>query len=152
MDDLILVGELFTEEHLAEMVSHPDFSLGVDGYTSVDKGPLSEVTMSQHPYSGHIEYLAHHVREMKTISLETAIHKMAAKPAKRFGIKKRGVLKEGNFADIVVFNPTNVRTKSTVQQPRAYPEGIQLVVVNGAIAVKDGEHSGSMTGKVLRRN
>ena len=152
MDDLILVGELFTEEHLAEMVSHPDFSLGVDGYTSVDKGPLSEVTMSQHPYSGHIEYLAHHVREMKTISLETAIHKMAAKPAKRFGIKKRGVLKEGNFADIVVFDPANVRTKSTVQQPRAYPEGIQLVVVNGAIAVKNGEHSGSKTGKVLRRS
>jgi N-acyl-D-amino-acid deacylase len=152
MDDLILVGELFTEEHLAEMVSHPDFSLGVDGYTSVDKGPLSEVTMSQHPYGGHIEYLAHHVREMKTISLETAIHKMAAKPAKRFGIKKRGVLKEGNFADVVVFDPANVRTKSTVQQPRAYPEGIQLVVVNGTIAVKNGEHSGSMTGKVLRRN
>jgi N-acyl-D-amino-acid deacylase len=107
--------------------------------------------MSQHPYSGHIEYLAHHVREMKTISLETAIHKMAAKPAKRFGIKKRGVLKEGNFADIVVFDPANVRTKSTVQQPRAYPEGIQLVVVNGAIAIKNGEHSGSKTGKVLRR-
>jgi N-acyl-D-amino-acid deacylase len=149
---LILVGELFTEEHLAEMVSHQDFSLGVDGYTSVDKGPLSEVTMSQHPYSGHIEYLAHHVREMKTISLETAIHKMAAKPAKRFGIKKRGVLKEGNFADIVVFDPANVRTKSTVQQPRAYPEGIQLVVVNGAIALKNGEHSGSKTGKVLRRS
>ena len=152
MDDLILVGELFTEEHLAEMVSHPDFSLGVDGYTSVDKGPLSEVTMSQHPYSGHIEYLAHHVREMKTISLETAIHKMAAKPANRFGIKKRGILKEGNFADVVVFDPTNVRTRSTVQNPRAYPEGIQLVVVNGTVAVKNGDHTGSMTGKVLRRN
>jgi N-acyl-D-amino-acid deacylase len=45
-----------------------------------------------------------------------------------------------------------VRTKSTVQQPRAYPEGIQLVVVNGTVAVKNGEHSGSMTGKVLRRS
>jgi len=60
-------------------------------------------------------------------------------------------LKEGNFADVVVFDPINVRTRSNVQQPRAYPEGIQLVVVNGTIAVKNGEHSGSMTGKVLRR-
>jgi N-acyl-D-aspartate/D-glutamate deacylase len=89
---------------------------------------------------------------MKTISLETAIHKMAAKPSNRFGIKKRGILKEGYFADVVVFDPTNVRTRSTMQNPRAYPEGIQLVIVNGTVAVKNGDHTGSMTGKVLRRN
>ncbi|CAB4844307.1 unannotated protein [freshwater metagenome] len=151
MNDLISIGELFTDAHLAEMISHPEFSLGVDGYTSIDHGPLSDVTMSQHPYSGHIEYLAHHVREKKTISLETAIHKMTSKPATRFGIAKRGILEEGYFADIVVFDAERVRSNSTVEVPRVYPEGIRLVTVNGTIVVDNGSHTGARTGRVLRK-
>lgn len=151
MDELILVGELFTEEHLAEMTSHPEFSLGVDGYTSVDHGPLSDVTVSQHPYCGHIEYLAHHVREMKTLTLENAIHKMTAKPAARFGLANRGILREGNFADLVIFDAANVKSKSTLKEPRVYPEGIHLVVVNGVAVVDDGVHTGKRPGRVLRR-
>lgn len=151
MDELILVGELFTEEHLAEMTSHPEFSLGVDGYTSVDHGPLSDVTVSQHPYCGHIEYLAHHVREMRTLTLENAIHKMTAKPAARFGLARRGVLQKGNFADLVIFDAANVRSRSTIDEPRVYPEGIRLVVVNGVVVVDDGIHTGKRPGQVLRR-
>ncbi len=152
MDEIIVVGELFTEEHLAEMISHPEFSLGVDGYTSTTEGPLSEVTVNQQAYCGHIEYLAHHVREMKTLSLEQAIHKMAGKPADRFGLSGRGELKVGNFADLVVFDAEKVRSKSTVMEPRVYPEGIRLVMVNGTIVVDNGVHSGKRPGKVLRRN
>jgi len=70
MDNLTLVGELFTDEHLAEMLTHPLFSLGVDAYTSVDHGPLSELTANPLPYSGHIHYLTHHVRTNRTLSLE----------------------------------------------------------------------------------
>jgi N-acyl-D-amino-acid deacylase len=151
MDELIVIGELFTDEHLAEMISHPEFSLGVDGYTSIDHGPLGDVTMSQHPYSGHIEYLAHHVREKKTITLETAVHKMTTKPAKRFGIANRGTLKEGYFADIVLFDADRVRSAATPEVPRVYPEGIRLVTVNGTIVVDNGTHTGARTGRVLRK-
>lgn len=152
MDEIIVIGELFTEEHLAEMISHPEFSLGVDGYTSTIDGPLSKVTVNQQAYCGHIEYLAHHVREMKTLTLEEAIHKMAAKPAARFGLKNRGELKVGNFADIVIFDAENVRSKSSIQEPRVYPEGIRLVTVNGAIVVDNGVHTLKYPGRVLRRN
>jgi N-acyl-D-amino-acid deacylase len=150
MDQLIMVGELFTDEHLAEMISHPDFSLGVDGYTSVAEGRLSEITVSEHPYCGHIEYLAHHVRTMKTLSLETAIHKMAGKPAKRFNIKRRGEIKVGNFADLVLFDPLLVRSASTIIKPQVYPEGISLVIVNGEVVVKNGEHLLNKPGRILR--
>jgi N-acyl-D-amino-acid deacylase len=152
MDEIIVVGTLFTEEHLAEMISHPEFSLGVDGYTSATHGPLSEITVNQQAYCGHIEYLAHHVREMKTLTLEDAIYKMAAKPAKRFGLSGRGEIATGNFADLVVFDAANVRTRSTVEEPRAYPDGIRCVIVNGTIVVDNGIHSGKRPGKVLRRN
>lgn len=150
-DHLIMVGELFTEEHLAEMISHPDFSLGVDGYTSVVGGELGSITASQHPYCGHIEYLAHHVREKKTIPLELAIHKMTKKPAERFGLRGRGEIKTGNYADLVLFDAERVRSKSTVENPQVYPEGIKIVVVNGEIVVNSGVHNGNRPGKVLRR-
>lgn len=152
MDEIIVVGELFTEEHLAEMISHPEFSLGVDGYTSTTEGPLSKVTVNQQAYCGHIEYLAHHVREMKTLTLEQAIHKMAGKPAARFGLSGRGELKKGNFADLVIFDADNVKSKSSIEEPRVYPEGIRLVVVNGVVVVDNGAHSGKRPGRVLRRN
>ena len=149
--NLIMVGELFTDAHLKEMISHPDFSLGVDGYTSTDHGALSEVTSSQHPYCGHIEYLAHHVRELGTLTLETAIHKMTKKVADRFNIQKRGEIKEGNFADLVLFNADTVDSRSTIQKPQVYPDGITAVIVNGEIVVHNGTHKGKRPGRVLRR-
>ena len=149
--NLIMVGELFTDDHLKEMISHPDFSLGVDGYTSTDHGALSEVTSSQHPYCGHIEYLAHHVRELGTLTLETAIHKMTKKVAERFNIQKRGEIKEGYFADLVLFNADTVDSRSTIQKPQVYPDGITAVLVNGEIVVHNGVHKGKRPGQVIRR-
>ena len=89
---------------------------------------------------------------MKTLTLEEAIHKMAGKPANRFGLTGRGELKVGNFADLVVFDADKVNSKSTIEEPRVYPEGIRLVVVNGVVVVDNGAHSGKRPGKVLRRN
>lgn len=151
MGDLVMVGELFTEEHLAEMISHPLFSLGVDAFTSVDDGPLCEVSSSPLPYSGHIHYLVHHVRERKTLSLTEAIRKMSAMPASRFRLGDRGLVKPGYFADLVVFDFDRLSTASTFQDPARYPEGIELVMVNGAVTVEKGRHTGSRSGRVLRR-
>lgn len=152
MDQLIMVGELFTDEHLAEMISHPNFSLGVDGYTSVAEGRLSKITASEHPYCGHIQYLAHHVRERQTLTLESAIHKMSAKPAKRFNLKHRGEISVGKFADLVLFNPITVKSLSSIKKPQVYPEGISFVIVNGEIVINNGEHMLNKPGKVLRSN
>lgn len=151
MGNLIMVGDLFTEEHLAEMISHPLFSLGVDAYSSVDHGPLSEITSSPLPYRGHIHYLTHHVREKGTLPLEEAIRKMSGMPAQRFGLAGRGLLREGYFADLVVFDFENLTSASTFDNPAVYPDGIELVTVNGTVAVEAGRHTGRRAGRVLRR-
>lgn len=151
MGELFLVGDLFTEEHMAEMISHPLFSLGVDGYTSVVDGALSRVTKNPLPYCGHITYLTHHVRERNTLTLEEAIRKMSSQPAQMFGLRGRGLLREGYQADIVVFDFDQLRSDSTFDHPASYPEGIDLVVVNGVIVVAGPVHTGRRPGTVLRR-
>ncbi|WP_022887338.1 N-acyl-D-amino-acid deacylase family protein [Glaciibacter superstes] len=151
MGNLIMVGDLFTEEHLAEMISHPLFSLGVDAYSSVDHGPLSDITVNPLPYSGHIHYLTHHVRERGTLTLEEAVRKMSGMPAARFGLKGRGLVREGYYADLVVFDFESLRTESTFDHPARYPEGIALVLVNGTIAVDAAGRTSARTGRVLRR-
>ncbi|WP_029136571.1 N-acyl-D-amino-acid deacylase family protein [Nakamurella lactea] len=149
--NLIMVGDLFTEKHLAEMVSHPLFSLGVDAYTSVDHGPLSQITANPLPYRGHVEYLTHHVRETKTLTLAEAIRKMAGQPAARFGLSGRGLIRPGYYADIVVFDSDGLHSNSTFANPAVYPDGIKLVTVNGQVVVRDAEHTGRRAGRVLRR-
>jgi len=151
MGDLVLVGELFTEDHLVQTITHPLFALGVDAYTSVDHGPLSDVTVSPLPYRGHIEYLTHHVRERNILPLEEAIRKMSGMPAARFGLQQRGLIERDYFADLVVFDFDGVNSDSTFDQPAVYPRGIRLVTVNGEVVVTDGVHRGGRPGRVLRR-
>jgi N-acyl-D-amino-acid deacylase len=152
MADLTMVGELFTDEHLAEMIAHPLFSLGVDATTSSTSEPLASITRSPLPYRGHIEYLAHHVRAEHTLTLEEAVHKMAGKPAARFGLERRGLLREGYYADVVIFDPATVDSTSTFEEPAAYPVGIDAVLVNGRVTVERGTHTGAREGRVLRRS
>ncbi|MBO0880383.1 MAG: amidohydrolase family protein, partial [Mycobacterium sp.] len=151
MGDLVLVGELFTEEHLAQTITHPLFALGVDAYTSIDHGPLSEATVSPLPYRGHIEYLTHHVRDRGILPLEEAIRKMSGMPAERFGLKQRGLIEPDYFADLVVFDYAALASDSTFERPAVYPRGVRLVTVNGTIVVADETHTGSRPGRVLRR-
>jgi N-acyl-D-amino-acid deacylase len=149
MGELCMVGDLFTEEHLAEMISHPLFSLGVDSTSSSVNAPLAEITASPLPYRGHVEYLLHHVRETKTLSLEEAVYKMSGKPAQRFGLKGRGHLREGSYADVVVFDISSLSSDSTFEHPAVYPEGIEAVLVNGRVVVDHGAHTGARPGRVL---
>lgn len=96
--------------------------------------------------------LGKYVREEKLMNWEQAIYKMTSGPAKKIGLKNRGVLKKGNFADITVFNPKTVIDKATFENPFQYPEGIEYVIVNGKIAIDKGKYTGEMAGKVLRKS
>lgn len=151
MGNLIMVGDLFTEEHMAEMISHPLISLGVDAYTSVDHGALSEITASPLPYSGHVHYLTHHVRELGTLTLEEAIRKMSGMPAARFNLHGRGLVREGYFADLVIFDFEGLSTESSFDTPARYPHGIPYVLVNGEFAVDESDRTVTRAGRVLRR-
>lgn len=145
------MGLLFTDEHLKEAISHPLFSLAVDGWTSRIDGPLSE--RSRHPlnFSGMVHYLTHHVREKQTLTLEEAIRKMTSMPATRFQLTGRGMVQPGYFADVVVFDYERLDDGSTIEEPLVYCKGVEQVLVNGVAVVKDGEHTGARPGRVLRR-
>ena len=88
-------------------------------------------------------------REFNLISLENMIHKMTGFPAERFKLSKRGLLKEGFFADIVIFNPDTIIDTATYDSPRQFPIGIEHVIVNGTIALEDGHSTGSISGYAI---
>ena len=94
--------------------------------------------------------LGRYVRERKVLSLAQAIRKMTSLPASRVRIMDRGRIAEGLAADIVVFDPATVADKATFDAPFQYPEGIRVVVVNGTVALRDGQRSATGTGKAIR--
>ncbi len=152
LESVLMVGTLFTEEHLAEMIRHPLFCLSPDNWSSRIDGPLSEVTRHPLPYCGHVHFLTHHVRERGTLRLEEAIRKMTSMPASHFGLHDRGLLRPGCAADVVVFDFEALDDVSTWERPLAYARGVEHVLVNGVMVVDGGEHTGARPGRVLRRS
>jgi N-acyl-D-amino-acid deacylase len=151
IESILLVGELFTDEHLAEMISHPLFSLGVDGFTSAVGSPLTSVTAHPVCFAGHVHYLTRHVGELGTLPLEDAIRKMTSMPAAHFGLRDRGLVRQGYAADLVVLDLERLEDGSTLADPLNYVRGVDHVVVNGTPVVADGEHTGARPGRHLAR-
>ncbi|MDQ3080632.1 MAG: D-aminoacylase [Gemmatimonadota bacterium] len=106
-----------------------------------------------HPraYGTFPRVLGEYVRAQKLMPLETAIYKMTGMPAKRLGLRDRGVLREGAFADVVIFDADSVRDQATFTEPHQYPVGIETVIVNGKSAVVGGKATGVRAGRVLTR-
>jgi len=106
-----------------------------------------------HPraYGSAPRVLGRYVRERGVLPLETAIAKLTSVPAARLGLRDRGGVREGAFADLVVFDPATIADTATYEAPHAFPVGIAAVVVNGAIAVRDGAETGARSGRLLRR-
>ena len=95
--------------------------------------------------------LGHYSRDLKLFPLETAVRKMTGLPAKTFGLKDRGVLKEGAYADITVFDPMTVAETATWEKPIQSARGIDATIVNGAVVWRNGRPTGARSGRVLRR-
>jgi N-acyl-D-amino-acid deacylase len=103
-----------------------------------------------HPrsYGTNPRALGYYVRE-GVLTLEDAVRKMTSLPAQILGLSDRGVLRDGAVADIVVFDPTKVRDVATFERPKAYPEGIPFVLVNGVVVIDQGRHTGAQPGRAL---
>jgi N-acyl-D-amino-acid deacylase len=95
--------------------------------------------------------LGHYSREIGLFSLEEAVRKMTSLSAQRFGLKDRGRLAAGAFADIVVFDPDKIMDRATFERPDTPAAGISLVLVNGQAIWRDGSSTGARPGRVLRR-
>ncbi|MEY8337818.1 D-aminoacylase [Lachnospiraceae bacterium 62-35] len=132
-----------TEEHVQTFMKRPEMNACTDGLLGGKPHPRV--------FGAFPRILGKYVREDKALTLEEAIYKMTKKPAETFHIIKRGELAEGNYADICIFNPKTVIDKGTFTDPVQYPEGIEYVIVNGAVTVKGGKHTGKRNGVVLRK-
>ena len=107
-----------------------------------------------HPraYGTFPRVLGQYVREKKLLSLEEAIYKMTSFPAQTYGLNKRGQIKEGMMADIVIFDANTIEDKATFIDPHQYPVGIDYVLVNGKKAIDQGQFLNKKEGRVLRKN
>ena len=92
-----------------------------------------------------------YVRELGILRLEKAVRKMTSMSAQKFSLLDRGLIKPGFCADITIFNPKTVIDLATYQDPHQYPKGIEYVIVNGQVAVKEGKTTGVLSGRTLRK-
>ncbi|NIQ38501.1 MAG: amidohydrolase family protein [Proteobacteria bacterium] len=138
-------GDRNTDEPLRAIIKHP---LGGYATDAVDIG-----RGKPHPaaYGTYPRILGHYVRELKLLTLEDAIRRMTSFPANRLGLKGRGIIAEGFFADLVVFDPDRIIDRATYENPRQFSEGIHYVIVNGQVLLDDGKLTGNRPGKVLRK-
>jgi N-acyl-D-amino-acid deacylase len=143
------IGFGMNEETTEMVLKHPLVMLGSDGSSLAPYGPLGEGKPHPRNYGTFPRFLGYYVRERKLLSLPEAIKKVTSQPAAKLGLKDRGSLKEGHFADIVVFDPETIADKATFIDPHQYPEGIDYVLVNGTTVIDHGKHTEKLPGKVL---
>ena len=144
------VTHIVDEAVQPEILRHPATIIMSDGMTLSTEGPLRQVGWHPRCFGWTARLLGDHVRERKLLTLEQAVHKITQQPAERIGLDRRGVVKEGCFADLVVFDEGAIRDCATYKRPSQYPEGIDYVVVNGRLAVEHGQEAVQRCGRVLR--
>jgi N-acyl-D-amino-acid deacylase len=147
----MIVDFCMDEDDVATILQHPSTAVVTDAEALAADGPLSEGTPHPRAYGTYPRVLSQYVRERGLLTWEEAIRKMTRLPAERVGLRDRGVVREGAFADLVVFDPDTIADTATYAQPHQYPEGIHHVLVNGRFVVQDGDQTAERPGAVLRR-
>jgi N-acyl-D-amino-acid deacylase len=138
------------EADLRPALLHPRVMIGSDGSALAPHGELGAGRHHPRSYGTFPRVLGHYVREERLLSLPQAVHKMTGLPARRLGLRDRGVIRVGAKADLVVLDPRTVIDVATFDDPHRYPRGIEHVLVNGRFVIRDGEHTGSLPGTLLR--
>jgi N-acyl-D-aspartate/D-glutamate deacylase len=138
------------EDDLRDGLKQPWTSIGLDGGELSMDGPLFEPHSHPRAFGSMPRFLGHYVRDEHLLSLEQAIRKIASLPAQREHLRDRGLLKEGFFADVTVFDPATIIDKATYEDPAEISLGVKYVFVNGQLEYEDGKLTGSQGGRVLR--
>ena len=153
VEDGSRVGAVYftqSEDVVRKAVALPWVSFNSDEASLAPEGIFLESNPHPRAYGSFARVLAKYVRDEKVISLQEAIRKLAALPAQNMRIDRRGELKEGFFADIVVFDPDTIQDHATFVEPHQYATGMIHVFVNGEQVLKNGEHTGATPGRVVR--
>ncbi|HUS78178.1 MAG TPA: D-aminoacylase [Patescibacteria group bacterium] len=148
----------YSEEDMAAIVRYP-WATFITDQRAVDNSKMtcqeaSDALRMEHPrgWGTYPKVLESYVREERLISLEDAVRKITSLPATFLGLNDRGLVKEGFWADLVVFDPENVRNRATYGNPFQHPEGIPYVIVNGEVSVDEGRITGELAGRVLKNS
>jgi N-acyl-D-amino-acid deacylase len=132
------------EEHVIRFLTRPEQNVCTDGLLGGRPHPRV--------FGSFPRVLGKYVRQERALTLEDAIRKMTSKPADVFGFERRGFLKKGNFADIVVLDPETIIDKGTFVDPIQFPQGIEYVIVNGCAVLSEGRYGRELAGRVLRKS
>lgn len=140
---------MMSEDNIRKQIKLPWLSFGSDAESLAPEGPFLKSNPHPRAYGNFARLLGRYVRDEKLIPLEEAIRKLTSLPASNLKIKERGLLREGYFADVVVFDPAKIQDHATFEKPHQYSSGMVHVIVNGTQVLKNGEHTGALPGRVV---
>jgi len=138
-----------SEENVRKEMTKPWISFGSDEASQAPEGNFLKSNPHPRAYGNFARVLGKYVREEKLISLSDAVRRLSGLPATNLGLDRRGFIKEGMFADLVVFDPATIADRATFARPHQYAAGVKHVFVNGQQVLKDGEHTGATPGRAL---
>jgi N-acyl-D-amino-acid deacylase len=141
---------LMSEDNVRKQIALPFMSFGSDAASQAPEGVFMKTSAHPRTYGNFARLLGKYVRDEKIITLQEAVRKLAALPCENLKIKKRGTLKVGNFADVVLFDPLSIQDHATFEKPHQLATGVRDVFVNGQLVLKNGEPTGAKAGRVVR--
>lgn len=150
-EDSTLLCTWGIEKDVITLMKHPTAMISSDGYSISLEDALNEGSIHPRNFGAFPRIIKFYVKELGVLSLPDAIRKMTTLPANRLGLKNRGKIQEGNYADLVVFDYEEIDDMATYENPCQLPTGIEYVFVNGVIAVEKGEYKKTLSGHVLRK-
>jgi len=141
---------LMSEDNVRKQLKKPWVSFGSDEGSLEPEGVFLKSNPHPRAYGNVARLLGKYVRDEKIVPLEAAIRRLTDLPAENLKLKRRGLLKEGYFADVVIFDPAKIQDRATFEKPHQYSTGVRDVFVNGVQVLKGGEHTGAKPGQVVR--
>jgi len=151
-EDESRIGTLYfiiSEDNIKKEIAKPWISFGSDEASQAPEGVFLQSNPHPRAYGNFARVLGKYVREGKIIPIKEAIRRLSGLPATNLGLDHRGFLKEGMFADVVVFDPATITDRATFEKPHQYAVGVKHVFVNGVQVLNDGEHTGAKPGRAL---
>ena len=152
LEDRSRVGTVYfmmSEDNLRRQIRLPWISFGSDAASMAPELPFTKSSAHPRAYGNFARLLGKYVRDEKVIPLAEAIHRLSGLPASNLELEGRGFLKEGMFADVVIFDPRRIADRATFEKPHQYAVGVRDVIVNGTQVLADGEHTGAKPGRAL---
>lgn len=142
---------LMDEDNVRRQIVLPWVSFASDEDSRGIDGVFLKSSAHPRAYGNFARVYARYVRDEKLLTVEEAVRRMTSLPASNLGIARRGMLREGYFADVAVFDPQTIQDHATFERPTQYATGVSEVWVNGVEVIRDGEHTGAEPGRVVRR-